>query len=259
MAALVATHLHDPFAHTTHHFSPAETSSLLSLLAVDHIVDSHAASSSPDVLLLNDLLAVDTEFARADARDRYDVATASSRRDERDVFLDLLGTDMAVDGVKRSPMDRTDMHHVKAGSNMALHDPYAREERSAIHLFPGAYATTGYGASTQAARLRDDAAMMHLLAVDEDVDGSKRYQRLIASDDYAIVGELHAVDVEVGGAKRRALLTEDLRGLLDVDHLVDGVKKHAVAEGGGGATGGKRSIFSMKEKYVAKVSANKFS
>ena len=104
--------------------------------------------------------------------------------------------------------------------------------------------------------------MMNLLAMDESVDNSKRYSKLIVSDEYTIIGELYNVDNEISGVKRRALLVEDLQCLLDVDHLVDGVvttttKKVDHNNNNSGRSGGKRSIFSVKEKYKAKVAVAK--
>lgn len=255
-AVATSTHLHDPFApkHTTH-YSPAETSALLELLAVDHIIDARTTASSPDNVLLNELLAVDLEFARVDAREHTNVATAPSMKDEKDLFLDLLKTDQEVDGAKGSMASQSpDTHYA---TSRALHDPYVKKEYTAIEQFTGVYAAAANNGSSGEHELRDNVVMMHLLAMDESVDDSKRYQELIASDDYAIIGELYEVDREVSGAKRKALLVEDLQGLLDVDHLVDGKKKqhdHGCGTSSGGG-GGKRSIFSVKEKYTAKVAA----
>jgi hypothetical protein len=63
--------------------------------------------------------------------------------------------------------------------------------------------------------------MMHLLAVDEEVDCGKRHGEDASSDEYAIISELHDVDREVGGAKARALVVEDLGCLLEVDRMMD--------------------------------------
>ena len=131
-----------------------------------------------------------------------------------------------------------------------------------VDQFAGVYAASvgagGSGGSDEQ-KLRDDVVMMHLLAIDESVDDSKRYNKLIQSDEYAIIEDLYMVDREVSGAKNRALLVEDLQGLLDVDHLVDGVQKAGVKKADENKSdGGKRSIFSMKEKYSAKLS-NTFS
>jgi len=141
---------------------------------------------------------VDLEFALADVRDRGNVCTAPCRRDEREIFLDLLHTDMEVD--RRSPA---------GGGAVALHDAYAR------------VASAG---TCRRARddIRDyDEVMMRLLAVDEEVDGGRRHGEDAASDEYAIISELHEVDREVGGAKARALVVEDLGCLLEVDRMMD--------------------------------------
>ena len=259
-AAAVSTahHLHDPFSpHHTTHFSPTETSSLLDLLAVDNLIDSTRGVVLPDTKLLNDLLAVDLEFDRADFRGHKNVATAPELKDEKDLLLDLLGTDMEVDGAKgmgsavyTCAEGGEEQHHA---TTKALYDPYARKGHNAIEEFTGMYGHAANGGEDR--QLRDNVVMMHLLATDEQFDDTKRYQKLIESDDYAIIAELFDVDKDVSGAKRRALLVEDLQGLLDVDHLVDGTKMAEVVDGGGSGSGGggKRSIFSVKEKYKAKV------
>eukprot|EP00581_Thalassiosira_minuscula_P011227 CAMPEP_0183722992 /NCGR_PEP_ID=MMETSP0737-20130205/14761_1 /TAXON_ID=385413 /ORGANISM="Thalassiosira miniscula, Strain CCMP1093" /LENGTH=237 /DNA_ID=CAMNT_0025953241 /DNA_START=1 /DNA_END=714 /DNA_ORIENTATION=+ len=235
------TLLHDPFSPRRVHYSPDETIALLELLATDHLVDSRA-SAPAETSLLNDLLAVDLEFDRADIRQHKNVATAPALKDEKDLFLDLLRTDMAVDGARGSTSSE-EQHYA---TSSALHDPYVKEEHAMIRSFIGLYA----GSEEQ--QLRDNAVMMHLLAVDENVDDSKRFHKLVGSKESAIVAELYDVDREVSGAKRRALLVEDLQGLLDVDRLVDGVKQPEQV------SGGKRSIFTAKEKYTAKI-ANAFS
>ena len=182
------------------------------------------------------------------------MATAPALRDERDLFLDLLGTDQEVDGARGWTSPST--------PSRALHDPHAEKRYAGMDRFTGVNGVYAVGEGSKDQQLRDSVVMMHLLAVDESVDDSKRYNKLIQSDDCAIIWDLFEVDREVGGAKRRALILEDLQGLLDVDHLVDGVKSKRVGgsrNGGNDANNGaKRSIFSMKEKYSAKV-ANKYS
>jgi len=261
-------HIHDPFSpHHTAHYSPAETTALLELLAVDNLIDSHAPHPAAETTLLNDLLAVDLEFNRVDIRDHSNVATAPALKDEKDLFLDLLKTDQEVDGAKGCSSSSSSSSHDAGGgqhyaTSRALHDPYGKKEYSVIEQFTGIYyagaAAAAAGNNNEEQQLRDNVVMMHLLAMDESVDHSKRYQKLIESNDYAIIGELYEVDVEVSGAKRRALLVEDLQGLLDVDHLVDGVVKKEKVGDSSDSDGGKRSIFSVKEKYTAKV-ANSFS
>ncbi|KAL3783474.1 hypothetical protein ACHAW5_011121 [Stephanodiscus triporus] len=209
MATMAATlhHLHDPFTSDRHRFlSPTADPSaylLLDLLAVDDFVDSRAPPPH-ERILLDELLAVDLEFALAGVRRRDDVCTAPCLRDEREIFLDLLHTDVEVDGAP-------------ARGAAALHDAYAG----------GALAGARQGARDDRRRHDDDdddddELMMHLLAVDEEVDCVKRYGLRAASDDYAIISELHEVDREVGGAKERALVVEDLGCLLKVDRMIDG-------------------------------------
>ncbi|KAL7534938.1 hypothetical protein ACHAXR_006163 [Thalassiosira sp. AJA248-18] len=256
------TTIHDPFSpHNTTHYSPNETAALLDLLAVDILIDSR---SPPPIehTLLNELLAVDLEFSRAtDTRSHRNIATAPELKEDKDVFLDLLKTDLEVDGANgkmTSPSgcssSDNDQHYA---SSKALHDPYVKKEYTTIEASFAPGMLYNNKKEDDQIVLRDNATMMHLLAMDESVDDSKRYQKLIASDDYAIIGELYDVDREVSGAKRRALLVEDLQGLLDVDHLVDGVTKADGGAGAGEGGGGKRSIFSVKEKYTAKVASSK--
>ena len=190
-----------------------------------HATDNHTISDefSPD------LLAVDAEFAAANARDHESVATAPALRGEKDLLLDLLRTDQQVDGAKEGR---------RRAASGTLHDPYVKEVYTAVEQ------SGGWSPG-------DDPVMMQLLAVDESVGDGRRRRQLVQSEASAIIGDLHEVDREVGAARRRALLVEDLQALLDVDHLVDGVTKaEAEAE-----RGGKRSIFSVKEKYTAKVSS----
>ena len=170
---------------------------------------------------------MDAEFAAANARDHESVATAPALRGEKDLLLDLLRTDQQVDGAKEGR---------RRAASGTLHDPYVKEVYTAVEQ------SGGWSPG-------DDPVMMQLLAVDESVGDGRRRRQLVQSEASAIIGDLHEVDREVGAARRRALLVEDLQALLDVDHLVGGVTK-AKAE-----RGGKRSIFSVKEKYTAKVSS----
>ena len=207
---MAATILYDPFSHHKSDIKDDEATLLLDLLALDQQVDITAGRSSPTTTLINDLLAVDIEFAKADNREHMN--------EEKDTFLDLLRTDLLIDGVTLG------QHHT-ISSKLLLFDPYVMQKinkHSSIDLSHGMYAASMNDGEQQ---LRDNVVMMHLLAVDESVDGSKRYQKLIASDDYETIGELYKVDIEINGPQRRALLGEDLQGLLDVDHLVDlGIK-----------------------------------
>ena len=204
---MAATILYDPFSHHKSDIKDDEATLLLDLLVLDQQVDITAGRSSPDTTLLNDLLAVDIEFAKADNREHMN--------EEKDTFLDLLRIDLLVDGVS--------LGQDHAISSKLLYDPYVMQNKhSSIDLSHGMYAASMNDGEQQ---LRDNVVMMHLLAIDESVDGSKRYQKLIASDDYVTIGELYKTDNEVNGPQRRALLVEDLQGLLDVDHLVDlGIK-----------------------------------
>jgi len=204
---MAATILYDPFSHHNPDIKDDEATLLLDLLALDQQVDITSGRSSPTTTLLNDLLAIDIEFAKADNR--------THMNEEKETFLDLLRIDLLVDGVS--------LGQQHAISSKLLHDPYVMQNKhSSIDLSHGMYAASMNDGEQQ---LRDNVVMMHLLAIDESVDGSKRYQKLIASDDYVTIGELYKVDNEVNGPQRHALLVEDLQGLLDVDHLVDlGIK-----------------------------------
>ena len=62
--------------------------------------------------------------------------------------------------------------------------------------------------------------MMHLLAVDEEVNCGKRHGEDVASNEYAIISSLQDVDREVGGAKARVLVVKDLGCLLEVNRMV---------------------------------------
>ena len=206
---MAGTILYDPFSQHKSDIKHDETATLLlDLLALDQQVDITSGRSSPTTTLLNDLLAIDIEFTKADNRQHMN--------EEKDTFLDLLRIDLLVDGVSLG------QHH--AISSKLLNDPYVMQNKhSSIDLSHGMYVASMNNDGEQ--QLRDNVVMMHLLAVDESVDGSKRYQKLIASNDNVTIGELYKVDNEINGPQRRALLVEDLQGLLDVDHLVDlGIK-----------------------------------
>jgi len=207
---MAATILYDPFSHHNPDIKDDEATLLLDLLALDQQVDITSGRSSPTTTLLNDLLAIDIEFAKADNRQHMN--------EENDTFLDLLRIDLLVDGVS--------LGKDHAISSKLLYDPYIMQNtHSSIDLSHGMYAAAISTNDDGEQQLRDNVVMMHLLAIDESIDGSKRYQKLIASDDYVTIGELYKVDNEINGPQRRALLVEDLQGLLDVDHLVDlGIK-----------------------------------
>lgn len=238
MAAATATFLHDPWSQHHSHYSPADTAALIDLLAVDYLVDSHRTPPKEHTLL-EDLWKVDLQFRQVDVREHDDAHV------HKDTFLDLLATDQEVD-LKRNSKRRFSGQHYSTAK--ALHDPYVPKEDGSIHLFTGVYAGENAGSKRRNddASLKDNAVMMHLLSVDESVDDRKRWTKDVESDDYALIGDLYEIDVEVSGAKRRALLVEDLQGLLDVDHLVDGVKKEKTPAKAKQV--GKRSIFSSKEK-----------
>jgi len=251
MSAATAHILHDPWSRRHTHFSAAETSSLLELLTTDYLVDSHAKETK-EAALLQDLWSVDLECHRASIRDHTNLATALDLKDQKDIFLDLLAVDQEVDNAKHSSERSPNQHF---SSTKALHDPYVAKEKAFIPKFVGIYAPCNDGAkgSSPEELLRDNATMMELLAVDESVDDHKRFEKLIKSSEYAIIEELYDVDVEVGAAKRRVLLIEDLQALLHVDNLVDGKTKIQSNKHDNGHRSGKRSIFSHKEKYHAKV------
>ncbi len=242
MTAATATLLHDPWSQHHNHYSPTETSALLDLLSVDYLVDSHRAPPK-EHLLLQDLWNVDNQFRRFDDYEHNDAHV------HKDAFLDLLATDQEVDRANRSKEKMPEGHYA---SSKALHDPYRpKKDDDSIELWTGVYAANNDGArgSSHGELLRDNKILMHLLAVDESVDDRKKWTKEVESDEYALIGDLHEVDLEVGAAKSRALFLEDLQGLLDVDLLVDGKKKTETQ-----GKGGKRAIFSVKEKYKAKVS-----
>lgn len=219
MAAITATPLYDPFSpnhnsnHHHHYFlsSPQTSSShsslssdhaivvILDLLAVDHIIDSYAPMKR-DESLWNELLAVDLECGRAHVRDYTNIATAPALTKEKEILLDLLHTDQEMDN---NLADQPSMR-------MELSDPYARTVHSTMKRI-----------DDNNQDKEDDVIMMHLLAMDGFIDGSKRNHKFIESKDYTMIGEMYMVDCEVGGAKRRALFVEDLQCLLDVDHFID--------------------------------------
>ena len=115
MATMAATHhhhhhLHDPFtcdlrgrflAPSSSSTDPSSYLLLHDLLAVDDLVCCfRAARQVPppyERVLLDELLAVDLEFALSDVQLRGDACAAPCPRDEREIFLDLLYTDMEVD------------------------------------------------------------------------------------------------------------------------------------------------------------------
>ena len=262
-AAAVAssTLLHDPFSlHNTYHHTSGddeeEATLLLDLLAIDQLIDTRTGISSPETLLLNDLLSTDIEIERANNYHHTAVETAPEMNDEKLLLLDLLKNDFYVDGLKHQ-------RYAADHTNMTFHDPYVKRDYTSIidHSHGMYYHDGGNSRRNEQQLLRDNVVMMNLLAMDESVDNSKRYSKLIVSDEYTIIGELYNVDNEISGVKRRALLVEDLQCLLDVDHLVDGVvtttTKKTDHNNNSGRSGGKRSIFSVKEKYKAKVAVAK--
>jgi hypothetical protein len=255
MAAEVAHHsLYDHWSRRHTHFSAAETSSLLALLTTDYLIDSHAKETK-EAALLQDLLDVDLQFHRASVRDHTNVWTAPELSEQKDIFLDLLAVDQEIDGKKHSSERSPDQHF---STTKALYDPYVAKENSFIHQYVGMYAASNDGArgSSPEELLRDNATMMELLAMDESVDDHKRFEKLVNSSEYLMIEELYDVDLEVGAAKRRVLFFEDLQDLLDVDNLVDG-KTLIKVNHRNGQQNGKRSIFSIKAKYNAKVGSKK--
>ena len=227
---------------------------MLELLSTDYLVDSHAKETK-EKALLQDLLAVDIQFHRVEVRDHENVATAPEMQDQKDIFLHLLAVDQEVDQAKHSSGRSPNQHF---SSTTALHDPYVRKENTFIQEFVGIYASNNDGTrgSSPEEIFRDNATMIELLAVDESVDDHKRLQKLIHSSEYRIIEDLYEVDVEVSAAKSRVLLIADLQDLLDVDNLVDGktsVPSNGHSNGHTNGHGGKRSIFSHKEKYHASL------
>ncbi|KAL7534932.1 hypothetical protein ACHAWF_005000 [Thalassiosira exigua] len=289
MAAVLAprSRLCDPFARPPSHLAhpPEELAPILALLAVDRLVDSRAPPPV-DLVLVGELAAVDRTVDRAQAiakaaakanddetfaehatrpktnhTNAFDgeIARAEAKGggDEGSILMELVEIDRVVDaaraGGKGTQLPRGP--DADQGTDAtALCDPYARKRPSELaELAGGVFAPPNPSKSRvdEERRLRDDAAMMELLACDESIDGSKRLEKLLASDEWAILEELHEVDREVGGAKARAATEEEVRDLWEVDRLVDGRGRAEAASGKAG--GGKRSIFSVKEKYAARV------
>eukprot|EP00574_Skeletonema_japonicum_P008453 CAMPEP_0201722906 /NCGR_PEP_ID=MMETSP0593-20130828/7112_1 /ASSEMBLY_ACC=CAM_ASM_000672 /TAXON_ID=267983 /ORGANISM="Skeletonema japonicum, Strain CCMP2506" /LENGTH=237 /DNA_ID=CAMNT_0048213917 /DNA_START=22 /DNA_END=735 /DNA_ORIENTATION=- len=228
-AAATTCSFYDPWAPKQTQHSPEETASLLDLLAVDNLIDSKSPPAK-EHCLLNDLLAVDLEFSRADDRIHNNVITAPELSEQRDVFLDLLAVDQEVDHARQQQQQHggtvtssLDQHF---SSTTDLCDPYVPKAHAIIHPFTGVYAADSDGvgkAISEEQQLRDNAILVHLLHVDESVDNSKRWNKFVESDAYAILGDLYEVDREVSGVKRRETLVEDLQALWDVDCLMNGV------------------------------------
>ncbi|KAL3807874.1 hypothetical protein ACHAXA_007232 [Cyclostephanos tholiformis] len=216
--------LHDPFA-TDHdpcrHLAPSSSDPtsyhlLLDLLAIDDLVDDDGRISRGGVphprrtyeeALLASLLDVDDEFGNVDN-------DARRRRDRDDVgpmgaFVDMLRTDVA--------MDRGRGYAATTTTTTSFHDPYRRRaggwERRRRHL-PNAIDRNH--------RIDANDVMLHLLAVDEEVDGGKRYNAHASSLECEMIFDMHVVDEEVGGAKARALVMEDLGCLLEIDRMMNG-------------------------------------
>lgn len=221
------TSFYDPWAPQQTQHSPEETAAILDLLAVDNLIDSRAPLAK-EHCLLNDLLAVDLEFSRADDRIHNNVITAPELKEQRDVFLDLLAVDQEVDHARQTAAAVTsslDQQHFS--STMDLCDPYVPKAHAIIHPFTGVYAADcdGVGKASEEQQLRDNAILVHLLHVDESVDNSKRWNKFVESDAYGILEDLYEVDKEVSGAKRRETNVEDLQALWDVDCLMNGVAR----------------------------------
>ncbi len=229
-AAPAAVNFYDPYAPKQAQYSPSETAALLDLLAVDNLIDSKSPlpTEEHELHLLNDLLAVDLEFSRANFQNHSNVITASELTELRDVFLDLLATDQEVDHAaarRASAVEQQyQQHH---SSTTAMVDPYAPKAHSLIHPFTGVYAADndGVGGASEEQQLRDNAILMYLLAVDESVDQSKRWNKFVESDSYEILEDLYLIDKEISGAKSRETLVEDLQSLLDVDYEVDRARR----------------------------------
>ena len=232
-AAPAAVNFYDPYAPKQAQYSPSETAALLDLLAVDNLIDSKSPLPEEHELhLLNDLLAVDLEFSRANFQNHSDVITASELTELRDVFLDLLATDQEVDhaAARRASAVEQQYQQQHHSSTTALCDPYAPKAHSLIHPFTGVYAADndGVGGASEEQQLRDNAILMYLLAVDESVDQSKRWNKFVESDAYEILEDLYLIDKEISGAKTRETLVEDLQSLLDVDYEVDRARRTRV-------------------------------
>ena len=215
---------YDPWAPKQNQHSPEETAAILDLLAVDNLVDSRAPLPE-EHCLLNDLLAVDLEFSRADDRNNTSVITAPQLKEQRDVFLDLLAVDQEVDMARgnSAASSSLDQHY---SSTTDLCDPYAPKSHVIIHPFTGVYASSndGVGKASEEQQLRENAILVHLLYVDESIDNSKRWNKFVESDSCAILGDLYEVDKEVSGAQRRETVAEDLQALWDVDCLMNGAR-----------------------------------
>merc|ERR1712029_1317408 len=112
-----------------------------------------AVPPSPETALINDLLAVDLEFARADVRLTKNVATAPELKDVKCLLLELLETDMVVDGAKGRSTAEGGRHFA---SSSDLHDPYFRTECNAVAEFANIFASSADGEERQ---LRDNAIM----------------------------------------------------------------------------------------------------
>ncbi|KAL7492587.1 hypothetical protein ACHAWT_003022 [Skeletonema menzelii] len=223
-AATAASGFYDPWAPKQTQHSPEETAALLDLLAVDNLIDSKAPLAK-EHSLLNDLLAVDLEFSRADNHLHNNVITTPELSEQRDVFLDLLAVDQEVDHARRATTTATSSLDQHFSSTTDLCDPYVPKAHAIIHPFTGVYAADndGVGKASEEQQLRDNAILVHLLFVDESVDNSKRWNKFVESDSYAILEELYEVDRQVSGAKRRETIVEDLQALWDVDCLMNGV------------------------------------
>lgn len=227
--AAAATGFYDPWAPQQTQHSAEETAAILDLLAVDNLVDSHAPLAK-EHSLLNDLLAVDLEFSRADDRIHNNVITAPELREQRDIFLDLLAVDQEVDHARQQQSGGTvtsSLEQQHFSSTTDLCDPYVPKAHAIIHPFTGVYAADidGVGKASEEQQLRDNSILVHLLHVDESVDNSKRWNKFVESDTYGILEDLYEVDKEVSGAKRRETLVEDLQALWDVDCLMNGARR----------------------------------
>lgn len=245
------TTLHDPWSPHHAHFSPHETASLLALLETDYFIDSHAKQTK-ELALLRDLLTVDTLFERHE----NSVDRVNSPHLKKVIF-DLITVDQEVDGAKIKSGNHAIIpkkHTAAAAIQQQLNDPYAPNYTAAAFLqeYMGIYSTPPNSVSPEL-QLRSNTTMMELLAVDESVDDTKRYHKLVHSSEYGMIEELHEVDVTVGEAKSRVSILDDFKELLAVDCFVDGkkFKSNNAQNNNIGNNGGKRSIFSVKEKYHA--------
>lgn len=205
----IHTYLHDPFTTYSTPQTARETSALLDLLEVDQLVDSKAGPPKEEALI-NDLLEVDLEIELSNKR-RED-------NESKDVFIELLNVDLEIDGLFQPTLCQPSSEAPHYACSKQLHDPYAKRQIYAVHTTGTIYANPK---KSEEQTLRDDTIMMHLLANDETVDGTKRFSKLVESDEYAMIGELHRVDQLVGGCKQRQANVADYQELLDVDILVD--------------------------------------